>query len=179
MEPLLLPIMWLAVAGFLASLIVHVLALIGLPSPFGPATWLLHVGIFIVWLPSVLVAQRLSPGRQAGRLLEGDVSKLPCMDQEGDVYRWRLCNVELRLLCAANDSVPEERRARSRRVSRLFGTLDGVLLRRCGNPVFGREEWKSRPTALRKRARRVALRKVLRCVRDSGPIPRNLIGTAA
>jgi hypothetical protein len=62
MERLLLPIMWFAVGGFVASLIVHVLALIGVPSPFGSATWLLHIGIFIVWLPTVLVAQRLSRG---------------------------------------------------------------------------------------------------------------------
>jgi hypothetical protein len=60
MQAFLVPMMWLAAAGFLASLLVHVLALLGLPSPFGPATWLLHVGIFVVWFPAVLVSQRLS-----------------------------------------------------------------------------------------------------------------------
>src|SRR6266540_914652 len=62
MQAFLRPVMWLAVAGFFASLLVHLLALIGLPSPFGSATWLLHIGIFVVWLPTVLVAQRLGKG---------------------------------------------------------------------------------------------------------------------
>lgn len=66
MQALLRPLMWLAVAGFCASLLVHSLALFGLPSPFGSATWLLHIGIFVIWLPTVLVAQRLAKGaRQA------------------------------------------------------------------------------------------------------------------
>ena len=58
MQSLLVPAMWLAIAGFSASLLVHALALVGRPSPFGSATWLLHVGVFAVWLPAVLVAQR-------------------------------------------------------------------------------------------------------------------------
>src|SRR4051794_15277912 len=52
--------MWVAIAGFAASFLVHVLALAGLPSPFGPATWGLHIGIFVVWLPTVLVVQRMA-----------------------------------------------------------------------------------------------------------------------
>lgn len=65
-QAVLRPLMWLAIAGFCASLVVHVLALFGVPSPFGAATWLLHAGIFVVWLPTVLVAQRLAKSvRQA------------------------------------------------------------------------------------------------------------------
>jgi hypothetical protein len=62
MQAFLRPVMWLAVAGFFASLLVHLRAVLGLPSPFGSATWLLHIGIFVVWLPTVLVAQRLGNG---------------------------------------------------------------------------------------------------------------------
>jgi hypothetical protein len=58
--------MWIAAAGLVASVIVHVSSLFGLPQPFGAAAWGLHVGIFIVWVPAVLVAQKLSRGaRQA------------------------------------------------------------------------------------------------------------------
>lgn len=32
----------------------------GIEKPFGFSPWPLHVGIFVVWLPAVLVAQRLS-----------------------------------------------------------------------------------------------------------------------
>src|SRR5215831_7309479 len=60
MQAILKPIMWLAVAGFLASVIVHVYSLLGTANPFGPAAWALHVGIFVVWFPAVLVAQRLT-----------------------------------------------------------------------------------------------------------------------
>src|SRR5512138_3050922 len=59
---LLRPLMWLAVAGFVASLLVHTSAWAGLPSPFGSFTWLLHIGILIVWIPTVLVASRLTRG---------------------------------------------------------------------------------------------------------------------
>jgi hypothetical protein len=60
------PFRWLAVAGFVASAIVHVSSLLGLRQPFGEAAWGLHIGIFVVWLPTVIVAQRLSKGvRQA------------------------------------------------------------------------------------------------------------------
>src|ERR1700759_5718644 len=60
MPRLLRPIMFLAMGGFCASLLVHVLALAGLPSPFGPATWRLHIGVFVVWLPAVWVFQRMT-----------------------------------------------------------------------------------------------------------------------
>ena len=47
--------MTLSAAGFLTSLIVHVCALLSLPQPLGKATWGLHIGIFVVWLPAALV----------------------------------------------------------------------------------------------------------------------------
>lgn len=56
------PFMWIAAAGFVASAIVHVSSLLGLSQPFGHFAWGLHIGIFVVWLPAVLVAQRLSKG---------------------------------------------------------------------------------------------------------------------
>jgi len=59
---LAVPFMWLAVAGLAASVVVHVSSLLGVPQPFGPAAWGLHVGIFVVWFPAVVVAQRLSKG---------------------------------------------------------------------------------------------------------------------
>lgn len=54
--------MWIAAAGLIASAIVHVSSLLGLPQPFGPAAWGLHIGIFVVWLPAILVAQKLTQG---------------------------------------------------------------------------------------------------------------------
>lgn len=48
---------WLSAIGFLVALWVHLAALMGRDVP--SAFWIFHVGIFVVWFPSVLVAQRL------------------------------------------------------------------------------------------------------------------------
>jgi hypothetical protein len=53
------PFMLLAAIGLALSFYTHTRALFGLPVPWGGSVWLLHVGIFVVWFPAVLVAQRL------------------------------------------------------------------------------------------------------------------------
>jgi len=60
------PFAMLALAGLVASMVVHACSLLGLPSPFGAASWGLHIGIFVIWLPAVLMSQKLTRGaRQA------------------------------------------------------------------------------------------------------------------
>src|SRR5687768_13550080 len=54
--------MALAAVGFILSVAAHLSALAGSPIPFGKAVWALHIGIFVVWLPTVLVAYRLTRG---------------------------------------------------------------------------------------------------------------------
>jgi hypothetical protein len=61
----LYPFMVLAAIGLLLSLGVHVMALAGLPIPGGGMVWALHLGIFLVWLPTMLVARRVT--REASR----------------------------------------------------------------------------------------------------------------
>jgi hypothetical protein len=51
----------LALAGLALSLIAHVTAQFGVSPPTGPATWGLHVGIFVVFIPAVIVSRRLVP----------------------------------------------------------------------------------------------------------------------
>jgi hypothetical protein len=48
----------LAALGFAISLFVHLAAWAGIAPP--KAAWALHIGIFVVWLPTVLVSQRLT-----------------------------------------------------------------------------------------------------------------------
>jgi hypothetical protein len=57
LRPFIWAFVWLSAIGLLLSLWVHIGALMGrnVPSAF----WVLHVGIFVVWFPAVLVAQRL------------------------------------------------------------------------------------------------------------------------
>ena len=59
MKIILTPFMCLAALGLILSVIVHVLSLLGIQSPLGEKSWSLHIGIFIVWLPTVLVANKL------------------------------------------------------------------------------------------------------------------------
>jgi hypothetical protein len=59
MKIMLTPFMYLAGLGLVLSVIVHVSALLGTPSPLGEIAWGLHIGIFIVWLPAVIVAMSL------------------------------------------------------------------------------------------------------------------------
>lgn len=60
MNSLLRPFMYVALTGFIASLVAHIAGYMGIEKPFGFDPWPLHIGIFVVWLPAVLVAQRLS-----------------------------------------------------------------------------------------------------------------------
>lgn len=56
----------LALAGFLASLFVHVRALMGIDiAPTVPSVWLLHVGVFVVFLPFVLLSRKDVTGNRS------------------------------------------------------------------------------------------------------------------
>ncbi len=57
---LLTPFIALSAAGLILSVIVHVIALSGHQVPFGELAWGLHIGIFVVWFPAVLVSMRLT-----------------------------------------------------------------------------------------------------------------------
>ena len=54
----LLPFVILAVVGFVLSVIVHGLSLFGVVPPGGDMAFVLHVGIFIIWIPAVILNQR-------------------------------------------------------------------------------------------------------------------------
>jgi|SRR5271165_4660747 len=52
----------LAGIGLALSILSHIAALFGKSGPLGKYTFLLHIGIFVVWLPAVLAARRLTSG---------------------------------------------------------------------------------------------------------------------
>jgi hypothetical protein len=58
MRILLYPLGVMAAAGFLLSLAAHLLAITGTEVPGGGKVWALHLGIFVVWLPVVLISRR-------------------------------------------------------------------------------------------------------------------------
>ena len=56
MAIILAPFIVLAAIGLILSLIAHCFAVLGLPQPLGDAAWGLHIGIFIVWVPTMFVS---------------------------------------------------------------------------------------------------------------------------
>jgi hypothetical protein len=60
MKKLVAPFIGIAAVGLVLSLFVHVTALFGLSNGLGGAAWGLHIGIFMVWIPAVFAAIRLT-----------------------------------------------------------------------------------------------------------------------
>lgn len=59
LKPLLSFFAGLAWIGLALSIISHLAALSGSLGPLGKYSWLLHIGIFVVWVPTVFVAARM------------------------------------------------------------------------------------------------------------------------
>lgn len=62
MAVLIAPFLALAAVGLVLSLVAHGCAWLGVPQPLGMATWGLHVGIFVVWLPALLASGQMVRG---------------------------------------------------------------------------------------------------------------------
>ena len=77
MTALLLPFIVLSATGLLLSIATHVASLLGLTVPGGGLVWSLHIGIFVVWLPAVLVAYRINRGRPQSELWKNVLSGVP------------------------------------------------------------------------------------------------------
>jgi hypothetical protein len=60
MKPFLYPFIILSAVGLGLSIVVHIAALFGLATPLGEQAWILHMGIFTVWLPAMLVIYPLT-----------------------------------------------------------------------------------------------------------------------
>lgn len=75
MAALLVPLLALAATGFLFSALVHIVALTGVVPLGGNAVVALHVGVFAIWFPVVVLAIRISQGQRGfmswGVLLSG------------------------------------------------------------------------------------------------------------
>jgi hypothetical protein len=52
--------MILAALGFILSVTAHCVSLAGVQLPGGGLVWALHAGIFVVWLPAVLVSAKVA-----------------------------------------------------------------------------------------------------------------------
>ena len=77
MTTLLLPFIVLSATGFLLSVVAHVASLLGVTLPGGKLVWALHIGIFVVWFPVILVSYRRNGGRVLGNLSKNAFSGWP------------------------------------------------------------------------------------------------------
>ncbi len=66
MRAAIVPFMWLAALGFVLSVAAHVASIAGVPLPGGQSIWLLHTGIFVVWIPTVLISSKVMRGERRG-----------------------------------------------------------------------------------------------------------------
>jgi hypothetical protein len=66
MKTLLAPLIVAAGIGLALSVVVHLTAVAGIPNPLGGAAWILHPGIFVVWLPAVLASRALTRDAKQG-----------------------------------------------------------------------------------------------------------------
>lgn len=83
MTALLYPFELIAALGFALSLAAHLAALTGTPIPGGSAVMMLHVGIFVVWLPAVIVANKASNGARRADFWKVVLSGAPEWQRKG------------------------------------------------------------------------------------------------
>lgn len=77
MNAILLPFIVLSAIGLLLSIAAHIASIVGLPLPGGKLVWSLHVGIFVVWFPAVLIANRINRGKPQKDLWKNVLSGCP------------------------------------------------------------------------------------------------------
>jgi len=77
MRIILYPFITIAAVGFVLSLVTHLMALCGLTPPGGGLVWGLHIGIFAVWIPTVIIGNRRIPGGVCNRSWKAMLSGCP------------------------------------------------------------------------------------------------------
>ena len=69
---------WLALVGFALSALVHLATFVGVnPQGIFPGVWVLHLGIFLVWVPAIFGAEKLGKWPTRGKLWGFLVEKGP------------------------------------------------------------------------------------------------------
>jgi len=90
-----------AMVGLIASAIAHFSTYAGVdPQEAFPAVWLLHVGIFVVWIPALMVQNRLRPQNASRDLLGGAPRWMRLLT--GTLFAYALLNFIVFLLLMPN-----------------------------------------------------------------------------
>jgi hypothetical protein len=129
---LLPPLMVYAACGLALSLTVHVLSFFGIQFGGNALFMGLHVGIFPLWIPVVLIAAKMVNGAQRKDFWKIALSGCPVWMRYMTYGFFSLCDWQFHHLCGLSCSDGKaERCGRSDcRVARFFRALDGLLF--CG-----------------------------------------------
>lgn len=149
MKTVLYPFMVLAACGLALSIAAHGMALAGVPIPGGKFVWGLHVGIFVVWIPTVLTSMQTT--RHAGRKDFWKVALAGCpvwMRRAGYVlFAYAILNFVVFMVTTANqpkqqqtgDAPPSVIRGFSGHWMVFYGAAFAVLFSRIHAPELYRE----------------------------------------
>jgi hypothetical protein len=100
--------MFIAGAGFCLSLIAHLLALFGVAMSGGGIVWMLHVGIFVVWIPAILASKGKLRGIQRKDHMEAMMRDCPRWMRRAVtiIFVYALLNFALFMLSTAGHAKP-------------------------------------------------------------------------
>src|SRR5882672_5432029 len=89
-----------AAMGLLASIACHLMGWLHVEPPWGKSVFLLHIGIFVVWIPLVLFANRTMPKPGRGNL-EHLLAELPKWVRvaTGGLFAYALLNFAYFIFC--------------------------------------------------------------------------------
>lgn len=153
LRPLLWPLVGLSVVGLVFSLWVHLGAVMGRRVAPEALFYILHVGIFVVWIPAVFVGNGL-----VGSVNRKDFWKVALKNSPDGMrymvyifFGYAFINFAFFFFSSSNKE-PGIKSAGDR-VARVFRTLDGVLFRRLGDSLLRGKSKRGRPP-LRKRPSR-------------------------
>jgi hypothetical protein len=133
---LLLPLMLYAGCGLVLSLTVHILSFFG--NQFGGNALFmgLHVGIFPLWIPIVLIAQKMSGGARRKDFWKIALSGCPpwMRNMTYGFFIYAIVNFAIFIVLSM---MHPQRGAYRGSAARLLRSLDGVLFGRSGDPDNG------------------------------------------
>ena len=89
-----------AAAGLLASIACHLMGWLHVEPPWGRSVFLLHIGIFLVWIPLVVFANRTMPKTGRGNF-EHLLAELPRWARvaTGLLFAYALLNFAYFIIC--------------------------------------------------------------------------------
>ena len=93
----------IAAVGFAASVTCHLMGWLQLELPWGKSVFLLHAGIFVVWLPLVIFANRTMPTKSRRNNFEHLLAELPKWVKTvlGGLFVYALLNFGYFIFCTS------------------------------------------------------------------------------